>query len=407
MGIEKDLARQSRRQRGASKAKTIHESESLYEPDASESASEIDNDETSLSSSENSQAHMVSSLPPTQLVDSGDGQSVSPDKASLSLFSTTLRTLLKNREEILSFAATLGVVENTIYRWLKGDSDPRPVHLQRILQLFPEHFQQLTSAIQQSFPDALEPSISSIQAIQKDLYHLVIEMFSNTVETGTRWKIMQTIFDAAIAQLDSERLGLAVMFAQLMLEHEDGIHSLYEVMTCGTPPWLPTAENHVYLGSTTLAGMAAMSGHTQTWSILDDDERAQVDIDIYEQSACAHPVTRSGQIAGVLVVSSTQPTFFDDPIARQSAVEYAQLAGLALRDAAFKPFTTLNLLPFPTVRWQRAEINSSYINRIIACARQRRMSRPEAEAIVRQEMELEFEQHVQNEGLQGSTEDEE
>lgn len=393
MSIEKELARQSRRQRGASKTKAIHEAEPPYEPDIAE---------TEL---ENGSAHMVSSLPSMQDADDGEGQAVSPEKASLSLFSTTLRTLLTNHQEVAILATTLGVAENTVYRWLKGDTDPRPVHLNRIMQIFPEHFQQLSTAIQQTFPDALETSISNIQEIQKDLYRRVVEMRSNIVETEARWKIMQTIFDAAIVQLDSERLGLAVMFAQPMPEHENGIHSLYEVMTSGTSPWLPTAESHVYLGSTTLAGMAAMSGHTQSWSILDNDERAQVDVDIYEQSACAHPVTRGSQIVGVLVISSTRPTFFDDPIARQSVVEYAQLIGLAFRDDAFKPFTLLNLLPFPTVRWQRAEINRSYINRIIASARQRKMSRSEAELLVRQEMELEFEQHVQNEGLQGDTDE--
>ncbi len=311
-----------------------------------------------------------------------------------------MRTLLKNHHEIATFAATLGVAENTVYRWLKGDTDPRPVHLQRIMQLFPEHFQQLSTAIQQSFPDAFELPASTFQEVQIELYRQAVELLSNTVESEIRWKIMQTIFDAAIAQLDSERLGLAVMFAQLMPERENGVHSLYEVMTCGTPPWLPTSENHVYLGSTTLAGMAAMSGRTQSWDARDENERAQVDVDIYERSACAHPVTRGGKIAGVLVISSTQPAFFDDPIARQSVIEYAQLLGLAFRDNDFKPYTILNLLPFPTVRWQRAEINNSYINRIVACARQRKMSRPEAEAIVRQEMELEFEQRMQHEGLQ-------
>ena len=399
MGIEKDLARPPRRQRGASKAKAIRESEPLYEPDGAKSG--VDDERADPSSlSDGSEAQMLSSLPPTQDTGNGDEQLASSERVSLSLFSTTLRTLLKNHHEIATFAATLGVAENTVYRWLKGDTDPRPVHLQRIMQLFPEHFQQLSTAIQQSFPDAFEPPASTIQEIPIDLYRQAVGLLSNTVDSEVSWKIMQTIFDAAIAQLDSERLGLAVMFAQLMPERANGVHSLYEVMTCGTPPWLPTSESHVYLGSTTLAGMAAMSGRTQSWDTRDDGERAQVDVDIYEQSACAHPVTRGGKIAGVLVISSTQPAFFDNPIVRQSVVEYAQLIGLAFRDDDFKPYTILNLLPFPTVRWQRAEINNSYINRIIACARQRKMSRPEAEMLVRQEMELEFEQHVQSEKLQ-------
>jgi hypothetical protein len=395
MGIKQELARQSRRQRGASRTKTLQESGPPSVPDVSEIAHEIDTS-ASPTISNVSNGHPVSSH--SALQSSGNGQPISADKASLSLFSTTLRALLKNHEAVVHLAATLGVAENTIYRWLKGESDPRPVHLHHLIQVFPEHSQQLYGAIQQTFPGALETSISTIQEVQKDLYRSVVELASTTIEADMRrWKIMQTIFDAALAQLDSERRGLAVMFAQLMPEREDGIHSLYEVMTCGTPPWLPTAESHIYLGSTSLAGMAAMSQRMQTWNILDDDERAQVDVDIYEQSACAHPVTRGGQITGVLVVSSRQPAFFDDPTVRQSIVEYAQLLGLAFRDDEFKAFTLLNLRPFPTVRWQRAEINSSYINRIISCARQRKMTRNEAELRVRQEMEIEFERHMQAE----------
>ncbi|HLI08070.1 MAG TPA: hypothetical protein VKV40_15995 [Ktedonobacteraceae bacterium] len=391
MGIEKELARQSRKLRGASRTKTIHEAELPYGSDGSEQ-------ENSTSGSPDifTDTPAVFSLSPSQASDYD--QPASPDKASLSLFSATLRALLPTHQDVIALAARLGVAENTIYRWIKGDSDPRPTHLHNLVQVFPEHFQQLSTAIQQTFPGALETAISNIQEIQKDLYRKVIELLSITGETEVRWKIMQTIFEAAITQLDSERHGLSVTFARLMPERENSIHSLYEVMTSGTPPWLPTAESHVYLGSTSLAGMAAMSRHTQSWNILDDDERAQVDVDIYEQSACAHPVTRGSKIAGVLVISSTQPTFFDDALARQSVVEYAQLLGLAFRDDEFKSFTSLNLMPFPTVRWQRAEINRSYINRIITCARQRKLTRHQAELLVQQQMEIEFEQYMQTGG---------
>jgi hypothetical protein len=396
MGIEKELARQSRKLRGASRTRAIHEAELAY---ASDGAGQENGSSGSPDIFTDTPA--VSSLSPSQASDSG--QPASPDKTSL--FSTTLRTLVQTHQDVMSLAATLGVAENTIYRWIKGDSDPRPVHLHNIIQVFPEHFQQLSTAIQQTFPGALETAISNIQEIPKDLYRTVIELLSTTSETEVRWKIMQTIFDAAIAQLDSERQGVSVMFAQPMPEREDGIHSLYEVMTSGTPPWLPTAESHVYLGSTSLAGMAAMSQHMQSWNILDNDERAQVDVDIYEQSACAHPVTRGSKIAGVLVISSTQPTFFDDAFARQSVVDYAQLLALAFHDEEFKPFTSLNLMPFPSVRWQRAEINRSYINRIITSARQRKMNRHQAELLVQQQMEIEFEQYMQTGDFQTDTDE--
>jgi hypothetical protein len=137
-----------------------------------------------------------------------------------------------------------------------------------------------------------------------------------------------------------------------------------------------------------------MSQHLQTWDALEVSDRIQVEVDRYEQSACAHPVTRGNRLVGVLVVSSTVPGFFHNQIARQSVIEYAQLLSLAFPDDEFKPFTLLNLRPLPSISWQRAEISHSYVNRTISCARQHQLTRNEAELLVRVELELEFEQLV-------------
>jgi len=48
-------------------------------------------------------------------------------------------------------------------------------------------------------------------------------------------------------------------------------------------------------------------------------------------------------------------------------------------------------MPMPDLKWQRAEMSRSYVNRVIACARQATLSLPEAEEYVRREMEEEFE----------------
>ena len=200
--------------------------------------------------------------------------------------------------------------------------------------------------------------------MQKDLYQRVTDIFSTTIEANVRrWEIMRTIFDYALLQLDSEHKGIAITFAQLMPERPDGIHSLYEATTYGTAPWPPTAESHVYLGSTTLAGIAAMSQHVQTWDALEGSNRIQAEVDRYEQSACAHPVMRGDRLVGVLVFSSTLPGFFNDPIAHQSVVEYAQLLSLAFSDDEFKHFSLLKLRPLPSISWQRAEISHSYVQR--------------------------------------------
>jgi hypothetical protein len=109
-----------------------------------------------------------------------------------------------------------------------------------------------------------------------------------------------------------------------MPAREDGVHSLIEMTMRGNDPWAFALENHTYLGGTTLAGMAATLDRLQTWDNISESERIQVEVDDFERSACAYPVTRTGKIAGVLIISSTHPHFFMRPIACQAVIEYAQ-----------------------------------------------------------------------------------
>jgi hypothetical protein len=312
----------------------------------------------------------------------------------LSVFNTLLRQILRHdRTEIARVACELDVSENTVYRWMNGISVPRSVYLKKIIEVLPEHRVNLTYVINQTFPGLLDELSTGVQEVQKDIYRRVMELVATIAEPDERlWQITQAIFEYALLHLDSERLGLAITYAKLMPAHSDGIHSLCEAMMRGDYPWPFALENHAYLGSTTLAGTAAMLNRMQTWDNLEESKRLQVEVDDFERSACAYPVTRGGRIGGVLIISSTQPGFFANAVACQAVVEYAQLLSLAFPEDDFQPFSMLNLRPMPDLKWQRAEISHSYVNRIIACARKLRISRQEAEIHVRADMEAEFEE---------------
>ena len=234
--------------------------------------------------------------------------------------------------------------------------------------------------------------LANIRGPQKDIYRRVLELREATIEDDVRrWQITEAIFEDAMLHLDPEHLGLSIVYARLMPPREDGIHSLYELEMRGSHPWPFTLESKAYLGSTTLAGRAAMLQHMQRWGDLDSDWRLQIMADDLERSACAQPLMLAGRVAGVLVVSSTQPGFFIDSMACQSVIEYARLLTLALNDRDFYPSSQLCLKPMPDLKWQRAEMSRAYVNRVIACARKENLSLPEAEEYVRREMEAEFE----------------
>ncbi len=312
----------------------------------------------------------------------------------LSPFSSLLRHILRHdRSEIARVARDLDVVEVTVYRWINGSSEPRVAHLKRLPEVLSEHHGNLTYAINQTFPGVLDPPSLGIREIKKDIYRRVHELIATTAEDDARsWQVTQAIFDYVLMHLDSERRGLSVTYASLMPPHEDGIHSLREATMRGNYPWPFSLESRAYLGSTTLAGAAADSRQLKTWENMGNEERLQVDIDEFERSAAACPVIFAERIAGVLIVSSKQPGFFTDSTACQSVVEYARLFSLALSREAFYPYSAIKLRPMPDVKWQRAEIGRSYVNRIITYARKHMIARPEAEQQVLIEMEREFEE---------------
>jgi hypothetical protein len=247
--------------------------------------------------------------------------------------------------------------------------------------------------IKQTFPGILDIQTVGIREVNKDIYRRVLDLVAMTVEEDTRfWQVSQTIFEYALLHLDIERQGMAITFARLMPAHQDGIHSLRETAMRGNAPWPFDIESKAYLGSTTLAGAAVTMQRMLVWNNIGGGDRLQVEVDDYETSACAAPVMRGGSIAGALIVSSTQPTFFNDPMACQVVVEYAQLLALALVECDFQLHTLLNLRPMPELREQREYITHSYVNRILTYARKYDISRLEAELRVRKEMELEFEE---------------
>lgn len=312
----------------------------------------------------------------------------------LSPFSSYLRYILRrDRAEIARLANALDVSENTIYRWMNGNSEPRAVHLKHLLEVLPDHYSNLAHAISQTFPSIMDSLTTGLREVQKDIYRRVLELHTTTGDSEQRrWQITKAVFESILLHLDSERQGLAVTYAKLMPARADGVHSLIENDMRGHYPWSLTLENPAYLGSTTLAGTAAMLERLQTWDNLSETARLQVKVDEFERSACACPVTRDNRIAGVLIVSSTQTGFFTDPIACQSVLEYAQLLSLAFRGSDFYPFSLLNLVPMPDLKWQREEVGRTYVNRIMACARKLDISRQEAEQHVRADMEAEFEE---------------
>jgi len=329
---------------------------------------------------------------PTQHL-SDEQLAYSLEDTQLSPFSNLLRTIMRrDRSELTRVARELDVAENTIYRWMNGSSEPRPNHLKRLPEVLSEYRSSLIHTIHQTFGITLETPAPNLHEVSKDIYYQVLQQLATTDDDDTRfWQISQAIFAHALLHLDSELRGLAITYAKLMPAFVDGIHSLRETIMRGNDPWPSSTESMAFLGSTTLAGTAAMLQRIQIWNGTDSNTRLQVEIDDFERSACAMPIIRGSRIAGVLIFSSTQPGFFDDPVVNQAVHEFALLMSVGIPNDQFQPFSLLHLRPMPDLRWQRDQISRTYIQRILTYARKHETSRREAEEHVQHEMELEFE----------------
>ncbi len=323
-------------------------------------------------------------------------------------FSILLGFLLKNdRSEILRIAREMGVSDNTVYRWLNGTSEPRPGHLQRLLEVLPQSHVSLASFTGASAQQSGRGGAHQLGRwdVQKEIYRRVMELAAITVDDASRrWHIIETIFEYALLHLDPDHQGMALTYARLMPPREDGfIHSLYEAEMRGQAPWPFALDFRAYLGSTTLAGAAAMFQRVQVWSARDEGARIPIGLDENERSSCAAPVMRGGRLAGVLIVSSALDDFMRDSAVPRAIGDYAHLLAAGLMDSDFFPVSRIKLVPMPELNWQRERIARSYLNRVVEYARKQCLSFAEAEQKVLQDLERDFERYasLQKENLHG------
>jgi GAF domain-containing protein len=114
----------------------------------------------------------------------------------------------------------------------------------------------------------------------------------------------------------------------------------------------------------------------------------------YEVSAAAHPIMYANRVAGCLLVSSTQPKYFDSPNRLALIADYAQLIALAFTPQQFYPveWVELQMMPPLAVQRQLFATLQHRTQRILqeAFATSHSLSREEAEQLAWQQLEEEL-----------------
>jgi hypothetical protein len=168
------------------------------------------------------------------------------------------------------------------------------------------------------------------------------------------------VLNQALGQLDPNGLGMAITVAQCMPPSRDGkIRSMREAAGRGTPPWQSTlTRDALFLGIESLAGYAITKGRTFTAeNRIDRLGFYPIRWEEWEESAVVSPIWFEYRIAGCLVASSTQASYFL-PFRQNLIEQYAKLMTLAFEPEDFYEQQDIQLMIMPEREVQQTKASN-------------------------------------------------
>ncbi|WP_376794677.1 GAF domain-containing protein [Thermogemmatispora sp.] len=276
-----------------------------------------------------------------------------------------LAAVIRDTKEKQRIANEMGVDPVTLTRWATHESSPRPRSLlNRLVEALPPHREQLIQLIRQEFPDALEddPGSVFIDPVVKDvppvLYARILEAHATVVESLRAWTIMNLVMQQLIRQLDPQHSGIAASIAQCQrpLPPQQKVTCLHEVFLEKSQGLTSVARRGYFLGAESLVGYAVSQCRPV---VVQNLQQEASDLVIPQtlvseaRSAAAYPLQRAGQVAGALLIISTQHDYFLH--GRQALIQnYAYLLSLAFRDDEFYDVKDIELRLMPSEYVQNA-----------------------------------------------------
>ncbi len=270
-----------------------------------------------------------------------------------------LGNVIQDPQERRRIANELGINPITLTRWVNKEAGPRSQSLQRLLKALPQHRKVLLELIVKEFEGFASEAEDSLTEdlqykIPGEFYIRVLRTLATIPKVLRFSSLCDLILQQALEQLDPQRLGLAVIVVLCMPPSRGGkIRSLRESVGRGTPPWEGKLEQQtILLGAESLAGHAVTLGHlVVNQNLLENQNLSPGYHGLWEESAAAAPIMLEGNVAGCLLISSTQPGYFVP--SRQTLIEsYADLIALAFEPDEFyeAKYIELGLVPFQEVQ---------------------------------------------------------
>ncbi len=309
-----------------------------------------------------------------------------------------LQRIMKIPGERQRLSIALGVTTMTLIRWANGESRPQRSHLVRLMRVIqPQYRTELLEALEREYPEMhLKLKDESADEVSPEFFAQVLNARATIIESLRFWHISEMVLKQALAQLDPNRLGMAITLAQCMPPSYEGkIRSLRERIGKGTPPWMANLEHlALFLGLESLAGYVVQTRRLA--SVEDLREKNQLLPAYYtefEVSSAAQPIWLGGRIAGCLLASSTEPGYFSQQRLALLGV-FSNIMALALDPSDFYPSELIELRVLPNPAQQRPYLAAfqQRVRQIIieAAQRQQPINNAVAERKVWQDIEREM-----------------
>lgn len=280
-----------------------------------------------------------------------------------------LRQITSDPDVLQHILQELTVQEVTIKRWINGTSEPRIQNLRRLLHALPEYREQFLEFFAETFENFSDISLEPIaQEIPSQFYMQVFQTHGTIGHTQRFWSLTNTIINQGLEQLDPEKLGVAMTVVRCMkCIGRDKVYSLRQTIGQATPPWPGNLEQKaMFLGAESLAGYAVATCRPSEVQNYKNDSNALPGHQFEEElSAIAHPILYAGRIAGCLLVSCREPSYFCPPARMNLVADYAHLIALAFNPEDFINLADLELRVMPSHTEQK-EFFSTFRNRITA-----------------------------------------
>jgi len=290
-----------------------------------------------------------------------------------------------NREEKQSIITALGIQEKTLKRWIEGTTDlPHRQHLQKLVHMLPA---QKRARFLEFLRD--DPALAKYRqdfsnlntsGLPPTLYPHVLAAYRDTPEELRFNVLCSLVLFQAVATLDPARLGLNIVVVKCTppASNTSPVRSFMQCVSLGTPPWnVILAHENIFMGNEFFSEVLLQpliiprvgASHSHFFSQ-----------DTKTVSTTAFPIQRQKQLAGYVIVRTTQEEFFT--ARRQKMIEQCcDLFLLAFQENAFYPLRQIALATMPPVENQQSYLHlQSRVAQALLLARSKGMDKTLQEA---------------------------